>query len=59
MIIREKILETILAAKISSNPDLAKEFGLEMVSEQIGPEQTKLENRINNQSTISSTEAYK
>ena len=57
MIIRERVLESVLAAKIYSNPNLAKEFGLE-ISPEVGYLANKnLDNRINAQSATSSTEA--
>ena len=57
MIIRERVLESVLAAKIRSNPDLAKQFGLEISSEEGYPVQKNLDNRINFQSETTSTEA--
>lgn len=57
MIIRERVLESVLAAKIISNPDLAKEFGLEISSEEGYLINKNLEKRINTQSATSSTEA--
>ncbi len=57
MIIRRRVLESVLAAKINSNPDLAKQFGLEISSEEGYPIKKNLDNRINVQSATSSTEA--
>lgn len=57
MIIRERVLESVLAAKIRSNPDLAKQYGLEISSEEGYPVHKNLDNRINIQSETSSTEA--
>lgn len=57
MIIRERVLESVLAAKIINNPDLAKEFGLEVSSEERYLIDRNLENRIRTQSATSSTEA--
>ena len=57
MIIRERVLESVLAAKIYSNPNLAKEFGLEIIPEDGYPLNKNLDNRINAQSVTSSTEA--
>ena len=57
MIIRERVLESVLAAKIYSNPNLAKELGLEISSEDGYLADKNLDNRINAQSATSSTEA--
>ncbi len=57
MVIRRRVLESVLAAKISCNPDLAKQFGLEISSEESYPVKKHLDNRINTQSATSSTEA--
>lgn len=57
MIVRERVLESVLAAKIYSNPDLAKAFGLEISSEEVYQVNKNLDNRINAQSATSSTEA--
>jgi len=57
MIIRETVLESVLASKIRSNPELAKQFGLEMSSEEGYPVHKNLDNKINLQSETSSTEA--
>ncbi len=57
MIIRERVLESVLATKIYSNPNLAKEFGLEISAEDGCLANKNLDNRINAESAISSTEA--
>lgn len=57
MIIRRRVLESVLATKISNNPGLAKQFGLEISSEKGYPVKKNLDNRINAQSATSSTEA--
>lgn len=59
MIIRERVLESVLATKIYSNPDLAKEFGLEINSKDSYLANKNLDNRIKAQSATSSTEAQK
>ena len=58
MIVRERVLESILAARISSNPDLAKELGIELSTENENWGRLNLENIKENQSVTSSTEAY-
>lgn len=50
-----RVLESKLAVKISSNPDLAKEFGLVMSINKESSEDENLDNRI---SFLTSTEAY-
>ncbi len=55
MNIRIRVLESKLAAKLSSSPDLAKEFGLQMSFDKEGSEDEHLENRI---SFTTSAEAY-
>lgn len=50
-----RVLESKLVAKISSNPDLAKEFGLVMSIDKESSEDENLDNRI---SFLTSTEAY-
>lgn len=59
MVIRERVLESVLAAKIYSNPNLAKEFGLEISQEDGYLANKNLDNRIDTQSATTSTEAYK
>jgi len=58
MIVRERVFESILAAKISSNPGLAKELGIELSTEKENWGSLNLENIKENQSVTSSTEAY-
>lgn len=58
MIVRERVFESILAAKVSRNPDLAKEFGIELSSEKENWVSLNLENEIEKQSVTSATEAY-
>ncbi len=57
MVTRQRVLESVLAIKIISNPDLAKAFGIELSSEGNHPENKNLDNRIYDQSVTSSTEA--
>ena len=55
--VRERVFESRLALKIGKNPDLAKRFGIQISLEKTDKSPMDLDNRINNQSATSSTEA--
>lgn len=56
MIIRERVLGSILAMKIHSNPELAKEFGIEIITDE-DTAQENLDNCIKEIEAITSTDA--
>lgn len=49
MTVRERVLESRIAVRIGSNPDLAREFGLEISTEETNLVNKNLENKIGNE----------